>query len=119
MKVNAGLYPNANPSLVNSDTKSYALNVLYNEDGETLINENGFEKHHDYSDYGQCIGTIPIPVGVVLFFVNRKCVPRNRPATGQARYLTGDHTGETIAETDAPPAPSIHCQTSQSSPAKR
>ncbi len=71
MKVNAGLYPNANPSLVNSDTKSYALNVLYNEDGETLINENGFEKHHDYSDYGQCIGTIPIPVGVVLFFVNR------------------------------------------------
>ena len=41
MKVNAGLYPNANPSLVNSDTKSYALNVLYNEDGETLINENG------------------------------------------------------------------------------
>lgn len=67
MKVNAGLYPNANPSLVNSDTKSYALNVLYNEDGETLINENGFEKHHDYSDYGQCIGTIPIPVGVVLF----------------------------------------------------
>ena len=39
MKVNAGLYPNANPSLVNSDTKSYALNVLYNEDGETLINE--------------------------------------------------------------------------------
>ena len=51
MKVNAGLYPNANPSLVNSDTKSYALNVLYNEDGETLINENGFEKHHDYSDY--------------------------------------------------------------------
>ena len=44
MKVNAGLYPNANPSLVNSDTKSYALNVLYNEDGETLINENGFEK---------------------------------------------------------------------------
>lgn len=67
MKVNAGLYPKANPSLVNSDTKSYALNVLYNEDGETLINENGFEKHHDYSDYGQCIGTIPIPVGVVLF----------------------------------------------------
>ena len=57
----------------------------------------------------------PLP----LFFVNRKCVPRNRPATGQARYLTGDHTGETIAETDAPPAPSTHCQTSQSSPAKR
>ena len=31
MKVNAGLYPNANPSLVNSDTKSYALNVRSEE----------------------------------------------------------------------------------------
>ena len=92
MKVNAGLYPNANPSLVNSDTKSYALNVLYNEDGETLINENGFEKHHDYSDYGQCIGTIPIPVGVVLFFVNRNGV---NPSVPDGDYIIW-HSDETI-----------------------
>lgn len=92
MKVNAGLYPNANPSLVNSDTKSYALNVLYNEDGETLINENGFEKHHDYSDYGQCIGTIPIPVGVVLFFVNRNGA---NPSVPDGDYIIW-HSDETI-----------------------
>ena len=79
MKVNAGLYPNANPSLVNSDTKSYALNVLYNEDGETLINENGFEKHHDYSDYGQCIGTIPIPVRSEERRVGKECRSRWSP----------------------------------------
>ena len=86
MKVNAGLYPNANPSLVNSDTKSYALNVLYNEDGETLINENGFEKHHDYSDYGQCIG---IPQGrnhPRLLRRNRRIQTSNQTESGYREY---------------------------------
>lgn len=75
MKVNDGLYPGANPALAKEDIKSYALNVMYNEDGATLINENGFELHQNYSAYGQCIGTIPIPTGVVLFFVKDKSSP--------------------------------------------
>lgn len=71
MKVNDGLYPNANPNLVRSDIKSYALNIVYNEDGGTLCNENGFEKHIDFAKYGTCIGIISIPTGAVFFFTKQ------------------------------------------------
>lgn len=76
MKVTEALYPNANPSSIKEDIKSFALNVMYNEDGGTLVNENGFKLHKDYSFYGTCIGTIPIPTGVVLFFVDESGVSK-------------------------------------------
>lgn len=76
MKVTEALYPNANPSAIKEDIKSFALNVMYNEDGGTLVNENGFKLHKDYSFYGTCIGTIPIPTGVVLFFVDESEVSK-------------------------------------------
>ena len=43
MNINDGLYPNANPGAVRNGVKAFALYIMYNDDGNTRINENGFE----------------------------------------------------------------------------
>ena len=69
MNINDGLYPNANPGAVRNGVKSFALNIMYNDDGNTLINENGFEVYKkDLNVYGTLIGKIEVPLGVILFF---------------------------------------------------
>lgn len=69
MNINDGLYPNANPGAVRNGVKSFALNIMYNDDGNTLINENGFEVYKDTTDaYGTLVGKIEVPLGVILFF---------------------------------------------------
>lgn len=69
MNINDGLYPNANPGAVRNGVKSFALNIMYNDDGNTLINENGFEVYKDTIDaYGTLVGKIEVPLGVILFF---------------------------------------------------
>lgn len=78
MEINDGLYPNANPGAVRNGTKSFALNIMYNEDGNTLINENGFEIYKESIDkYGTLVGKIEIPTGVVLFFKNTVDTDKN------------------------------------------
>lgn len=69
MNINDGLYPNANPGAVRNGVKSFALNIMYNDDGNTLINENGFEVYKkDLDVYGTLVGKIEVPLGVILFF---------------------------------------------------
>ncbi|MBD5584357.1 MAG: hypothetical protein HDQ88_04695 [Clostridia bacterium] len=72
MKINDGMYIGANPAAVRDGAKSFALNIMYNDDGNTLINENGFEqlKFNFPETYGKCIGNIATPNSVVLFFAN-------------------------------------------------
>lgn len=68
MEINDGLYIDANPGAVRNGVKTFALNIMYNEDGNTLINENGFEKYVDsISKDKTIIGKIELPTGVVLF----------------------------------------------------
>ena len=37
MNINDGLYPNANPGAVRNGVKSFALNIMYNDDGTVDI----------------------------------------------------------------------------------
>lgn len=70
MKLTEALYPDANPINVPSGTKTYALNTVMSEEGNALVNEPSTYKAFDFSEYGTIIGTIPLPKGCVIFFVN-------------------------------------------------